>query len=402
MNNLKKLKKFFTILIVSYPVLYIYASPFKALSIADLLLIIIDAFLIFYSIKNGIKKINKPLLIFIFLSLIQVLFLLLVDYNEYSKIIMSTTRILLYVFSLCFFGESYFDKVLAIKCIKKIAIFASIYLLVQTVFLRLFHIYIPGTIPFMAEYDQNLTIFELIMKNNPGYTYRARSIFLEPSHYAIYIALALMIELMKNGKKDFFSIIFLSFSMIVSGSSTAILMIPICFIISIIFNQWKITKKRLFQSLIAMVFIVIIGGIYFKTDSFMKFYDRTFISGGATTNRIENYSLVFENSDNNFITKFFGHGIYKIEEYIPSVPRIYYYYGLVGFILFLIITIFSLYNTDKLGKSIILILIVLCFASELLFSHFILPYFIFIINSKKGKVNKNEFKQITNYSYSNV
>jgi hypothetical protein len=387
--NENLLKKIYTIVLVAFPLLYIYASPISALSFGDLVLIFLDIIIIFKIIKERKSiKISKLSIIFLMFSVIQFLLLIAFFGDDYYKVIMPTLRIVLYISSVGFFGKNYIDIEFAKKVLIICTFISSLYLLLQLFILKCFHFYLPGTLSNLPKYDENLLIYENNMRANWQYSYRVRSLFLEPSHYAIYASLGLIVLI--NYKKFKYKNLFMAIiiiSMILSGSSTAILMIPLIIFIHLILNFKTLVEKKL-SKIILIAFIGLIGlCIYMNTDNYQKFYDRTFGSGGATTNRIENYSFIFNNNDESNDFKIFGHGIYKISEYIPSVPRIYYYYGYVGFILLIIILFYYLIRGSNYQRSILLGLCILCFASELLFSHFMLPYLTLLIENRNNAKN---------------
>lgn len=382
------LKKIYTIVLVAFPFLYIYSSPIPSLSFGDLLLIVFDVIIMCKIVKKPkITKISRLSIFFIIFSIMQVLLLILLFGEDYYKIVMPTFRIILYISSVGFFGKDYTDINYAKKVLIACTVISSLYLLLQLFVLKFFHFYLPGTIPFLSKYDENLLIYENNMRLNWQYSYRVRSLFLEPSHYAIYASLGLIILL--NYKKFKYKTIFMIViivSMILSGSSTSILMIPLIFLIHMILNFRNITSKKMYK-VVLIAFVGLVGFvIYINTENYQKFYDRTFGTGGATINRIENYSLIFSNKDEPSCLKLFGHGIYKISEYIPSVPRVYYYYGCIGFIFWIIVLFCSLIKGSNYQRSILIGLFILCFASELLFSHFMLPYLTLLLENKKNGV----------------
>ena len=209
-------------------------------------------------------------------------------------------------------------------------------------------------------------------------TGRLRSIFLEPSHYAIYVALALGIELLGKDSSDKKTIFILTLGLLMSTSSTAVAMVMILYAIYI-WNNLKRFSKKSIRRLIILFFVgIILFSAFVNTFAFKIFYERTFKEeNSAIDGRFKNYKIVLE--DINNINLFFGRGILKISDYyIPTIPRIFYYYGLIGVIFFILISIKNFITLKGVSWITWLVLFVLMFPTEIFFSYYILLYLPFI------------------------
>ena len=73
--------------------------------------------------------------------------------------------------------------------------------------------------------------------------------------------------------------------------------------------------------------------------------------------RVEGYKVFFFNF--NLFERFFGHGMNDniIEFFIPSYPRIYYYWGLTGMIFVMIIVYWLYKKLDYFSRTVILFVI---------------------------------------------
>lgn len=370
------IKNIFTVLMIIFPILSVYNSPIATLTLADILLIILMPFVlidIFWKKKARIKLNAGMGLVFLY-TVIQLLIIIIFCDSEYAnKVTMPTIRILTYYGIITFFTKTYFNMELGLKAYKRVAIFVTCFLFIQILFFNIFNIYIPGTIPGLPV-SEDLIAYNNVKLN--GSTARFRSLFNEPSHYAIYVVLALGIELLAKHKIDKKSVIILTLGLLMSGSSTGILMVAILYLIYIAKNMRNFSAKTIRNLILLACVAMIIMPIYMQTQSFQIFYERTFENEQATEGRFGNYAIAFK--DTNNVTFFFGRGILKIEDYIAAFPRIFYYYGLVGMIFFGIVTIRNFIRLKGINLVTWLILFILIFPTEMLFGKFILLYMPFM------------------------
>ena len=147
------------------------------------------------------------------------------------------------------------------------------------------------------------------------------------------------------------------------------------------------------KTIIIGLSLVLVGVIclpsYFQTDSFQTFVSRTFIEKDSTNGRFGNFIGAFTEEKNSFAV-LFGEGIYKIsdtkkEKYITSIPRIYKYFGIIGFMLFLILSIFCFAKLRGISIYSWIILFMICFSSEILFNILVIIYLPFIVKGEKNE-----------------
>ncbi len=370
------LKKIFTYIIILSPMLVIYGTPIATLSIADIALIAILPFMLLdLKKKDQIKDLIIPqFAIIVIYILLQIVYICLVKDSDYIEtVFMPTMRILFYYFIIVCFYKKYFNTESGLKFYRITALFASLFLILQFIVLKLTGKYIPG-------YIQGLDVIEKLQKhaatiNSAG---RVRSVFAEPSHYAIYCGLYLGIELICISKKIDFSIIIVTVAMLLSTSSTAIILVAIIYFIYFIKNFRYLLSKYSINFIIIVLSIVILSLWYIRTDSYKMFVNRTFIEGNATEGRFGNYDLIFKDETTTSSERIFGNGVLKIEEYIPAFPRIYLYFGYIGMIYFIIISIKNLLNLKGINWIATFLTIVLIFPTEFIFGINILLYAPFI------------------------
>lgn len=369
----------FTLVLLLSPILSIYQTQIATLTLTDILLFALLPFLIMDMLKN--KKLSKKFVVvqflIIFLYMIfQLLFIcLLEDESVVNKILMPTMRLLFYYFIVTFFIKSYFEPKKSLKILKYVATISSAFLLVQFFVLQISGKYIPGyfNIPGLSVVDYLKEHATTITASG-----RPRSFFLEPSHYAICCALYLGIDLIVESKKININNIIVTCAMVLSTSGTAIFLVIIIYLIYFIKNFKLILSKYSKQIILVTTAIIIILFVYSKTEHFQLFLNRTFINGDSAEGRFENYDLIFNDNSTNIIKKVFGNGILKIDDYIPSVPRIYFYFGAVGIIYFSFIFLKNLLKLRGINWISTLILFILMFPTELFFGNFILLYAPFI------------------------
>ena len=146
------------------------------------------------------------------------------------------------------------------------------------------------------------------------------------------------------------------------------------------------------MAIIGIIILVPIGNIYLKSESFNIFYNRTFIEKDSTEGRFGNFLDAFK-KEKSTREVLFGEGVYKIadvegQDYITSIPRVYTYFGILGFIIFAIIAIYKLIKLKGMNKISWIILFTISFAGEILFHNLIFTYIPYILCDEKD--NENE------------
>ena len=289
------IKKIYTVCLVFFPILSIYNLGISTLTLADALLIIVLPFCMWRLYKKRNQRIEKDnkLMGIAFLILIQTLIYYTIDIMSASNLF-SALRILLYYFILAFFTKELFDLQFGTNVYKKVSCFSAILFIVQLVALKAFNVFIPGTLPWKStcvdEYNN-------IMKNHAwtssAYA-RPRSLFAEPSHLAVYMALALAILLLCDKEKDWKKIVLITCAMLLSGSGMAIVLCLIIFLIFGLKNIKSLTNKKLIVIMIIGISFMPIFLYYIQSEPFKIFYKRTFIEQDSTKGRFGNFSDGFD------------------------------------------------------------------------------------------------------------
>ena len=149
------MKKFWNILIILLPILIVYESPVKGVSIIEILMVLCIPYLLRKEIidNRGCFKLNY----FKIFSIIYICFILLnfiinipfASEQERITVIFRTGRYLLY-WVLLVLIDHVKDMEYSIKIYEYTAVFSIIFLILQIVVLKIGGYYINGTIPFLA------------------------------------------------------------------------------------------------------------------------------------------------------------------------------------------------------------------------------------------------------------
>ena len=386
------MRKIYTATVILLPLLSMYFVGIATVTLADIAIFILMPLLVINSyVHKKTVRWSTTLIIVTLCIAIQLLLYQIIGIAK-NGADLTTLRLILYYSFCAFFIDSYFDYRFGVKLLIYVSIASCILWIVQYICLNNFNIFIPGTFPFLkTEVDEYNQI--MFTHSWTSYAYsRPRSFFAEPSHFAIYNAMALVILFFGSNKgNDKIVKILIIVSMLLSGSGMAIILLSIICIMNLLFKK-KNTNIKI-KSIIMGLLLILVGVIclpsYFQTDSFQTFVSRTFIEKDSTNGRFGNFIGAFTEEKNSFAV-LFGEGIYKIsdtkkEKYITSIPRIYKYFGIIGFMLFLILSIFCFAKLRGISIYSWIILFMICFSSEILFNILVIIYLPFIVKGEKNE-----------------
>lgn len=380
------ISKIFTSLIVFYAIFYVYRSPIATLTVADVLLIVLFPIFIWCVLKNKSKKIvSIPImLVFLYFCVQLIIIIIACSPNYTNTILWPTLRYLTYLFTIAFLMRSLFNVEFGIILYKITSLFASIYLLIQIFCIKFFNFYLQGTIPGLPLDVEHLEIFNQVMSIDSN-ALRARSIFCEISHYATYVILFLAIELFYSKRKNWKVILIITLALLLSGSSAGIILTGLLYVTYGFIQLKKLSKTKIVILQIILILIAILALFYTRTKSFELFYNRVFINQDSVKGRFGNYDLIFLDRNISTINLLFGRGMLKITDYIPSIPRIYFYSGLVGMIFYSVLSIICFYKLNGLKRFAFILLFITAFFGEILFHSLLFIYIPFIVNNEENK-----------------
>jgi len=380
------LKKFYTWIVILFVPLSLYKVNILTFTLADAFLL---AFILAYITNILLIKNNKKIFINKHLLLISVgvifhalIIILISQLGIQSDMLLRTMRFVLYLLFIALFVREYFDFRLGLKILKIISVISSILLILQFVLLNFANyylsVYIPG-LPLSAE-----SLNELSRNYALGYSNRPNSIFQEPAHFASYVLLFFAITLFSNYKKEKLTLILIGVSLILAGSSTGILLaLGLVFLWLLKLLKELNSTKKILRYMLVLVFVAILGLIFIRSPIYNSFVDRTFENGSATEGRFGNYSEVFLGQSST-LDKVIGQGMVDYENYIPGIPRIYYYFGTIGLSIFFFYGLFGIFSKRGFNKIILLLLFTSSFGTEIILGKFIVLYLPFIIGKTKN------------------
>jgi hypothetical protein len=333
---------------------------------------------------------EKPngLLIISFYIVVITLVSMIIDSSQITNVFVRTVRFLFYAFTIYFLSKKFFDFKIAVEVIRKISIFATLYVIAQTILYRAFGFILKGFIPFIPLYTSQYESFDYALLYKTMF-YRPTSFFLEPAHFAQYIIFGLVICLFSDDfrLKNVFVGLFLTLGIILSTSGQGLVItafIWLFFTMQLLVTVQLSKKKRIMGFFIPYISIAAIP-LLLKTEIVKNNLSRFLNSSSKTavTARSEGYFLYF--METNPVYKIFGSGYGNTPDgfWFSGIAYFLYCTGLIGIIL-LIVFLGNQYikSNLKLGKMLVIITIVLSASAEILNSYWIVFAFSLIIYSR--------------------
>ncbi len=389
-------------------ILYGYSSWIPKISIGTLIFIL-------YSIKSifTINKINFKRLNFNYSAIIMTLSLIFISilsiifsnntYISISSMFFNILKLLIASISVSLVNYLYFDYDIIFKWIIRVAIIATVYLIIQYLAYYFISIRLPNVFnlivikPFLAS-GQVEDIFASVKQFRPG------SFFLEPSHYGTYVTCALVIFLFNHNYNDIklneiFVALFFTIGIILSTSTSALFIIPIVWFIYL--RKTSISNKVKLLIIIIPIFATILM-LSISNVNILEILGPVGNSIKTSINKVTNYdnsarigkSFSYINFLNE-IQKFIGIGIGNEDTFFTSI-QIYNkvilnsistliiwtgYIGLLIYIFFIIKIIKN--NKDKCSQTLLLIFIIKGFSSGMFINIFSILYLSIIIYRSK-------------------
>jgi hypothetical protein len=379
-----------------FPVLAVYESMIAGISIADISLSIISGYLIIDVIKRKNIRVYKPLLYLAIYIIIQYLVLTLLYSSDYTKsLIMRMLHTLIYLIALSLFTLDYFNNNIGYKCLKAVSLFASVYIIIQGVFVFMFRIYIPGTLPFISVMRDELIDFNTNIVSS-GFEIRPRSIFNEPAEYCSYVLIFLFISLFlqKKSYKDYLPEIIITAGIIISKSGTGFLCALGIWGLWFIKNFIKriISKKTMFISMGALG----LGICLFFGGSFDSVINHVFGSNGmgaGLIGRVSNYFYPFQVEGGTFLKIMVGWGMYDPQVFMTSYTAIIFYFGLIGGAFWILIYFIIFQKAKGTSRRVYWLLIILGTTANTLLGTSLMYFMPFIISQIEEYPNSKFIKR---------
>lgn len=378
-------RKVFTIVAIFAPILSLYAVNIATLSFFDVILLLLFAF---YFIVDRKIKINRDLLNYS-LVIIALLFfaLLFLDVDAFD-VTFRTLRYVFYLLVIALFSSRHFDVAFGEKVYRFLSVFGSLFLWLQLIVLKIWKVYIPGfftKLPLIRiEMLWHATNYQDRFTLGP----RPRSIFSEPQIFATFVSGYIVILLFKEKKSrmDKIILVFLNISVVASLSSTGIVSLAVVWI----YYFYVQFKKGRYNKVLFVCFI----GLAAVVAVLPTLYESKLIFASHSINeRLSWYEVIFNNKE-NVISFIFGHGMVDIQAndiaFLPSLLRVYYYYGVIGIVVLTILFINFYKNCKEEYKGLVVLSAVLLLGTVDFFGIMIFVSLPFII-SEYNNVSTEDF-----------
>lgn len=244
--------------------------------------------------------------------------------------------------------------------------------------------YISMVIPFLPHQEVVELLDKTFNASVAGISFRPRSIFVEPSHYAVCMmyALCLLLDPEKSDKDDIKTALFISVGMLISKSSTAVGFCGVLWLRYLICslhqrkkdNKMALKKNVFTLYLLAAVPAVVVLVAVLSSDWWNYMVYRTFgttelslnmqvIPNSALDNRIGDVARI-QKINNTLLQGIIGSGVIKmaaIEKnwFTPEFANIYLYWGLMGYVVIAIMLYKCFKNGNYKSNSLLLSILLL-------------------------------------------
>lgn len=370
------------------PILILYgfgALPF--LTFSDYILII---FILANIVENRFKLICNnyfsPLIIYL---LIEPLILLLISPQNLDFVDAAGTawKLALYIFGISLLAKN-LRKNIFVKSIRFIGVCSTVYGFLQFLLGTYAHISLSPYLPFFPVLRIGLdTQQEGWISYN--WIVRPRAWFSEPSTFAIFLLLALLVELFvvsKEERKKKLCFLY-AFGIIISRSSTGVFALAILMVAWLLLNPedflYKIPKKNIVAFLILLPICAL---FLYKGGYIESFTSHTFVNGQGllAQSHFTDIGQAFKDNS-NVMTVLFGNGMQDVEAgYLPGWFRVYYCLGITG-VIFYVAGFYKMFRLSKKnGRIIVLIFVTLNFGTEVMLGVFMLLYMSVVLFCENG------------------
>ena len=301
-----------------------------------------------------------------------------------SVLLRSARYIMYLVYSCILLNDNLIDIKLGIKLYRFIAVFASIYLLLQYVLLYVFNYSLPGYISWLPLMRSELEEFT----ENLGATFyaRPRSIFAEPSQFGIFATGYLMLSVLyQRREKDWGEKAVILLAMALSASSTSLLgvgMVAVIYGVRLYKKYEKNKKKLLRWAAVAVGSVVLLLLVSnFVRDRVLYLLLRL---PNSFNNRLGGFLEYGQRvKDFSFLQVLFGIGmdLRNMTVWYSGLIKILLYFGVVGTAYFCTFVINAVRRSKPAQRLYLLIFLLLCVFSEILASNWLILFLPFVLRN---------------------
>ena len=367
----------FTSLIILYPILAVYFVRIVeiSLSLADVFLLMMFPYLIFRLVSRRIITYEKTTLLLLFYTVFHLML-----FAE-PGVIIDTGHFILVLLVLSFFVPNFFNREYGVRLLITVAFCSSVYLIIQVFLLKGFGIYIPGQFTFLQS--------STAVTGN----IRPFSFFSEPSAFGWYNSIGLATVLYNktiNDRKKMILATVITLALFMSMSTTSMGLMVIVWAIWIKDNKQRRSNWILGIIIIGIPILTLVNIRYGIVDEIIQHSFAGLTTGEyaqGLTNRTGDIFTAFSYfEENEFVKKVFGIGmidISRLANFLPTVARMYVFYGIIGYIVYGIYFSGKFIESGKYGKCIIILATVAMFFSESVFGLMLLWYMPYVLSWKK-------------------
>lgn len=420
-------RKIFTVFLLIFPALTVYASPIPAVSFGELLMLFLMVYLSFKgpSVFREVRK-NSFWIYLMYAAFITLISSIIFTFqNNNYQIVDAVQRMVRDAFYFCIimlFGAHYFDFYYAKKVMRVVSTVLACYMLIQFFAYVVAHFYVPGILPQLkTTVSGGVTGAELeaaFLRSQQGDGYiRAHGFFSEPAVCAQYLSIALILELFtETGRVNYKFVMLYSAATIVTFSVNGYVVFAAIWAIWVLYGNDDYRnfelKKLLFIMVMLAIAVFIMGNA--KTAQVLNRLMAVLQGGDATPSSIlrllRGMAFYFEmpvffqvlgSGFGNFIQFKELYGIttvYEIaDEYMNTNAYILISTGVIGFALFVFSLIRNVKNKGKISKIALLMLLILGLSSSIYSTPQFVVYFMFIMYAPEREKHGNKDHYITQH-----
>lgn len=378
-----------------------------------------------YGLVDKKWKIAKPISMDYFLFCVYILISSLVigltykDFSLYSMILRFVKFAVVSIFMLSILPKYIIDFRVIRKWYTRILVVISLVLLLQLIIYYMlgqqFYPMIPNvTLNYNDGINSSNYIRSTISQIAGGYYFRPSSFFIEPAHYALFSLPGIIIELFDPifSKKNVFFAIMFTVCALLTTSSLALVACAVCWLLFVVSRRdlWK----TYFGWMASIVVCLIPIALYFvMSNSSIMTTINIKLAALSNINQSSSISLrlvrgiqYFSNMDlvhqlfgtgyGNLTSYFYennmsivGSGIIGQVSYMNGISTILCSFGIIGFLLFLIFIVRKYLHSDIVGKTLIVVFMLVMLGSDM-FDSVYYYVFVLLIFMKKYRVGEKD------------
>lgn len=384
----KSLKKWYSITLPLFPMLTLYGFrilPF--VTFADyLLLFFIIAEISTKGFRLVFNRIFAPLIAYLILQPVVLLYFSSINIDPIDAL-GTSWRLAIYIFGVSLLQKN-LQKEEFVKSIRTVGVSSTVYGFLQFVLGTYAHISLSPYLPFLPVLRTGLK------EQQDGWiaynwTVRPRAWFSEPSMFAIFLLLVLMVELFiveKEERKKSLCAIYV-IGIIISHSSTGMIGVFILILAWVILCPKELLYKlprKFWMAFVGLMPIFIL--LLYRSGYIDAFIGHTFVNGqGLASQSHFAYIYAAFTEKTSILNVFLGNGMQDVETgYLPGWFRTYYCLGVVGVFLYITGFLKAFKRSSRRVRIIILTFVGLNVGTEIMLGIFMLLYMSVAMMGKSG------------------